>query len=181
MKTIGFFTAMLALCLSSAILAAAPLTDSQKAKVQTALTQFQLLGSDPQVVDAVKAANSQPPAAYKGMTQDTWAALTLLSPEVKYFSQNDLAKYLKTKRTEIVTELFVSAADGTKVAFFAKTSNWSHKGKPKHDLPMAGKTWIGETEQDASTGKVQVQISFPVLDGQKAIGSIVIGLDLTKL
>jgi hypothetical protein len=46
---------------------------------------------------------------------------------------------------------------------------------------MAGKTWIGETETDASTGVVQVQISFPVLDAGKPIGSIVIGLQVSKL
>ena len=39
-----------------------------------------------------------------------------------------------------------------KAAFFGKTSSWIHKGKPKHDLPMSGKTWTGAPELDQSSG-----------------------------
>jgi hypothetical protein len=140
-----------------------------------------VLGTDPTVVKAVKDFNAAPPPDAKGMTQEKWASLSILSDEVKALAKNALAEYLKTKRSPIIAELFVSGANGTKVAFFAKTTSWSHAGKPKHDLPMTGKTWIGPPELDESSGKVTVQISFPVLDGTKVIGSIVIGLDLAKL
>lgn len=168
---------LLALLASSA----ASLNDEQRGKVAAALKQWQALGGDPTVVAAVKEANANPPAAYKDMSQDKWKALSVLSPEIKYFSNNALATYLKSKRGPEVAELFVCAADGTKVAFFAKTTNWSHAGKAKHDEPMKGKTWIGDPELDDSTGKVEVQVSFPVLDGKKPIGSIVVGLDVAKL
>jgi len=75
----------------------------------------------------------------------------------------------------------VSAADGTKVAFFAKTSSWSHKGKAKHEQPMQGKDWTGSVEVDESTGAEQIQIGLPVLDGGKPIGSVVIGLAIAKM
>lgn len=81
----------------------------------------------------------------------------------------------------MVTEIFVNAADGTKVAFLSKTSNWSHKGKPKHDDPMAGKTWQGSIEMDESTGLKSIQVAVPVMDGGKAIGSMTIGYSITKL
>ena len=165
-------------CLLSAQTA---LTAEQKTKVEAQLKLLSALGTDATVVAAVKAANTTPPAESKGMTQDKWATLSVLSPEVRYFTKTTLADYLKTKKTDLITELFVSGADGTKVAFFSKTTSWSHKGKPKHEVPMTGKTWIGDPEQDQSTGKTQVQIAFPVLDGKTAIGSIVIGLDLSKL
>jgi hypothetical protein len=42
------------------------------------------------------------------------------------------------------------------------------------DMPFSAK-------MDESTGKPQMHISFPVLDGKKPIGSMVIGLDLSKL
>ena len=109
------------------------------------------------------------------------AGLSMLSPEVKAFSKNDLAAYLRTLKDDSVSEIFVSGADGTKVAFLSKTSNWSHKGKPKHDVPMSGKTWTGKPELDESTGVQQVQVGLPVLDGGKAVGSIVVGLNLSKL
>ncbi len=157
------------------------LTADQKAKVDAALKEYMALGSDPTVVKAVKEFNAAPPADTVGMTQEKWAGLSVLSPEVKGLSKNALAEYLKGKRTPLMAELFVSGANGTKVAFFAKTTSWSHKGKPKHDSPMSGKTWIDVPALDESSGKVTVQISFPVLDGGKAIGSIVIGLDVSKL
>jgi len=115
------------------------------------------------------------------MTQDKWKDLPVLDPKVRYFSKNPLAEFLKTKKSEMVSEAFVNAADGTKVAFLAKTSNWSHKGKPKHDDPMAGKTWQGAVEVDESTGQKSVQVSVPVMDGGKSIGSMTFGYSVSKL
>ena len=77
--------------------------------------------------------------------------------------------------------MFLSGSDGAKVAFLAKTSSWSHKGKAKHDDPMAGKVWQGAVEVDESTGLQQVQVGVPVLEGGKPIGSLVVGLSLAKL
>ena len=37
-------------------------------------------------------------------------------------------------------------------------------GKPKHDVPMTGKSWQGPVEIDESSGIQQLQISVPVLD-----------------
>ncbi len=157
------------------------LTGEQKAKIESYLKDFGALGSDPVVVKAVRDFNAAPPVEAKGMTEAKWASLSVLSPEVKVFAKNALADYLKTKRTPVMAELFVSGANGSKVAFFAKTTNFNHAGKPKHDVPMSGKTWTGPPQLDESSGKVSVQVSFPVLDGAKPIGSIVIGLDLSKL
>jgi hypothetical protein len=157
------------------------LTAVQKTKVEAKVKQLSSWSTDKKIVDDVRNFNANPPAETKGMTQEKWANLNMLSPEVKAFSKNDLAGYLKTLKDATVSEIFVSGADGTKVAFLSKTSNWSHKGKPKHDVPMSGKTWIGKPELDESTGLQQVQIGLPVFDNGKAIGSIVVGLNLSKL
>jgi hypothetical protein len=162
-------------------LIAAPLTVEQKAKVDEQIKLFSPLSTDPTVVKAVKDYTAAPAPELKDMTQDKWAKLSVLSPEIKALTKNPLSEYLKTKKTAIVAELFVSSPSGEKVAFFGKTSSWNHKGKPKHDVPMTGKTWIGESELDESSGKQTVQFGIPVLDGGKAIGSIVIGLDLSLL
>ncbi|MDB5328132.1 MAG: hypothetical protein JWM57_3701, partial [Phycisphaerales bacterium] len=107
--------------------------------------------------------------------------LTKLDPSVRSLSTNDAGKFLRTKKDEILSEAFLNSADGTKAALLAKTSKWNHKGQPKHDQPMAGKVWQGEPEVDESTGIKQLQVSVPVMDGDKAVGSLVIGLSLTKL
>jgi hypothetical protein len=165
----------------AAVSVRADLPAEAKAKVAERIKQYAPLGSAPAVVDAVRAFNASPPAEAKGMTQEKWKDLPVTSPEIRVFAKNALATFLKSKKDDAITEIFVSGADGTKVAFLAKTSNWSHKGKPKHDLPMSGKTWTGNVEVDESTGKQQVQIGFPVLDKGKPIGSMVIGLEVAKL
>lgn len=171
---------VLAISLASVGVRADPPADT-KAKIAERIKQFAPLGSAAPVVDAVRAFNASPPAEAKGMTQEKWKDLPVTNPEVRVFAKNALATFLKSKKDDVIAEIFVSGADGTKVAFLAKTSNWSHKGKPKHDLPMSGKTWTGNIEVDESTGKQQVQIGLPVLDKGKPIGSIVIGLEVAKL
>jgi len=178
-RTVCF--ALLSLAIAALSAQAAPLTADQKAKVESFLASLKALGSDPVVVKAVRDYNAALPPEAQGMTQAKWDGLSVLSPEVRSFAKNALAEYLKTKRVDAMAELFVSGAKGTKIAFFAKTTNWSHAGKPKHDVPMSGKTWIGEPELDQSSGKVSVQVSFPVVDGGKPIGSIVVGLEIAKL
>jgi hypothetical protein len=171
---------VVATCLAALSWTARAQAGDAKEMAAQELKKLEALGSDAKVVAAVKAFNAAPPAVAKGMDQAKWSQLSVLSPEVKTFTKSDLASYLKSKKSEKVTEMFVSGADGTKVAFLSKPTNWSHKGKPKHDKPMAGKTWIGNPELDESSGKMQIQVSFPVLDGGKAIGSVVVGLDASK-
>ena len=157
------------------------LTPAQKAKVEMKTKQLSPWSTDKKIVDFVRNFNANPPAETKGMTQEKWEGLNMLSPEVKSISKNDLANHLRTIRDASISEIFVSGANGTKAAFLSKTSSWSHKGKPKHDVPMSGKTWTGKPELDESTGVQQVQIGLPVLDNGKPIGSIVVGLNLSKL
>jgi hypothetical protein len=182
MNRLHFIIACVALCLVVSVVAhSEELTVAQKAKVEAKVKQLSSWSADKKIVDVVRNFNANPPAETKGMTQEKWTNLNMLSPEVKAFSKNDLANHLRTIKDDTVSEVFVSGADGTKVAFLSKTTSWSHKGKPKHDVPMSGKTWIGKPELDESTGLQQVQVGLPVLDNGKPIGSIVVGLNLSKL
>ncbi len=85
---------------------------------------------------------------------------------------------MKAHKDGQITECFVSGADGTKVGFLSKPTYWSHSDKDKHRIPMSGKNWTGQPELDESTGKTQIQVGIPVLDGGRPIGSIVVGLDV---
>lgn len=150
-------------------------------KVQAKMKELKYLSTDPQVVAAVKAYNANPPAETRSMTNDHWKELTLLDPVVRSLTKNELGQYLKSKQDDSISEAFVSGANGGKVAFLAKTTSWNHKGKAKHDVPMSGQSWVGPMEVDESSGHQQVQIALPVLDGGQPIGSIVIGLKVSKL
>lgn len=152
-----------------------------QAKVDAQLKMIQAWAADPVLVNAVKAQNASPPPEYAAMTQDKWKELSKLDPLVRSFDKNAAGEFLKSKKTEVVIRAFLSDAAGQKVAFTTKTLSWSHKGDPKHELPMTGKTWQGSLEQDKASGLEQIQISVPVLDGDKPIGSLVVGLCVSKL
>src|ERR1022692_2008420 len=141
-----------------------------QAKVDAQLKTVQALADDPVLVNAVKAQNASLPPDYAAMTQEKWKDLSKLNPFVRSFD----------KKTDAVIRAFLSDATGIKVTFTTKTLSWSHKGDPKHELPMTGKTWQGPMEQDKARGLQQVQISVPVLDGGKPIGSLVVGLSVSK-
>jgi hypothetical protein len=166
--------------LAISVMEAAP-SPELKAKLQAKAKEIQWMSTDPKVVAAVREHNASPPAETKTMTEEKWTSLQVLDPIVRGLSKNALAAYLKSKRDPMISELFVSGAGGTKVALFNKTTNWSHKGKPKHEVPMTGKTYFGPVELDQSTGVEQVQIGIPVLDAGKPIGSIVVGFEVAKL
>lgn len=155
-----------------------------KAKLDLKIKQLSRYSTDPQVVNAVKAHNATPPSAEaKAMTNEQWHSLSLFDPFVRALAKSPLSEYLKTLKSsdESIAKVFVSGADGFKVGFDAKTEHWTHKGMPKHELPMSGQTWIGAVKLDDSTGLLLIQVGLPVLDGDKPIGSMVFGLRADKL
>ncbi|MBI4889084.1 MAG: hypothetical protein HY821_00575 [Acidobacteria bacterium] len=164
-----------------ASLGAAELAAATKAKVQAKIGTIQGWATDAAVVAEVKSYNAAPPAAAREMTQEKWKGLPVLDPGIRAYTRNPAAMALKTKKEVYVTEAFVSGADGGKVAFLNKPTNWSHKGKEKHAAPMAGSVWIGPVEVDESTGQEQVQVAVPVLDGGRPVGSLVVGIAIAKL
>lgn len=153
-----------------------------QAKLTADIKHLQAIAADPQVISAVKSYDSTPPSPEaKNMTNDKWHALTLFDPFVRTIGKNSLSEFLKTKRDDVIAKIFVSGANGGKVGFDAKTEHWTHKGMPKHEIPMSGKTWIGTVKLDDSTGLQLIQVGLPVLDGGKPIGSILFGLRADKL
>jgi len=132
------------------------------------------------LIEAVKAQNTSPDKLIQELTQDQWESLTILDEKIRYFQKSKAGQFLKAKKLDWVSEAFVSDAEGRKVGFLEKTSSWSHDGKAKHDKPMNGETWKGNLEFDESAGVEQVQISVPILEQDKPIGSLVVGIDLSK-
>jgi hypothetical protein len=157
------------------------LTAEQNKKLEELMKQASELAKSAELVAAVRDYNAKAGAGNQDMNQDKWSKLTIMDPVVKELRSNATAKLLQSRKADVVSEAFVSGADGTKVGFLSKPSNWSHKGKPKHDDPMAGKSWIGTPEKDASTGLSQVQFALPIVDAGKPIGSLVIGVAVNKL
>ena len=152
-----------------------------QAKIDAQVKIVQAWATDPVLVNAVKAQNASLPADSAAMTQDKWKELSKMDPFVRSLDKNAGGEFLKGKKSDVIIRAFLSDAAGIKVAYTSKTASWSHKGDPKHEQPMTGKTWQGPREQDKVSGLEQVQISVPVLDGDKPIGSLVVGLSVSKL
>lgn len=167
-------------CLSQ-IASAAPLDPALQTKVSAKIKEVQAWAADPAVVNAVKAYNTGKSPEMAAMDQAKWASTSVIDPLVRGLTKNPAAGVLKAKGGEVVSEAFISGADGGKVAFLGKPTNWTHKGKPKHEQPMTGKTWQGEVEVDESSGLQQLQVAVPVLDAGKPIGSLVVGLSIGRL
>jgi hypothetical protein len=155
-----------------------------KAKLDVEIKALTQLSTDAEIVNAVKAHNAAAPSAEAlAMTNDKWHTLSVLDPFVRATAKTPLSEYLKTKKKsdDTIAKVFVSGADGFKVGYDAKTEHWTHKGMPKHEVPMTGETWIGTVKVDDSTGQPLIQVGLPVLDDGKPIGSIVVGLRVDKL
>lgn len=185
MRTINvkaFAGSMLAalLCLSR-VAAASGLDPALQASVTAKIKEVKAWAADPAIVSAVKQYNTGKAPQAASMDQAKWTNTSVIDPFVRGLTKTPAAQVLKSKRGEVVSEAFLSGADGGKVAFLGKPTNWSHRGKPKHDQPMGGKTWQGDVEVDESSGLQQLQVAVPVLDSGKPIGSLVVGLSIGKL
>lgn len=139
--------------------------------------------ASPEIVAAVKEQNSKGPLS--GMDNDKWKAVKRSDPLVKAFQDNPAGQYLAGKLAGgkgLYAEAFLSAMQGEKAAFVAKTSSYIHKGKPKFDQPFStAKAWQGPMEFDESTQSYLVQIAVPVLEGGKPIGVLVVGINTASL
>jgi hypothetical protein len=176
----AFSVLLLVICFSISA-NAEDLSATVQARVSMETEKAKEIALDPVIVRAVKESNASKPAQMKGMTQEKWENLAANDPVIVSLSNNAAAQFIKSHASDLVSEAFVSGADGTKVALLSKTTNWSHIGIPKHEQPMQGKTWQGKIDRDLSTDVLQLQISVPVRDGAKVIGSLVLGLKVRDL
>jgi len=139
--------------------------------------------ASPVIVTAVLEQNRRGPIA--GMDNAKWKITRRSDPTVIAFQTNAAGQFLKAKLGEsqgAVSEAFLSAAQGEKVAFVEKTSWYIHRGMPKFDVPFGtGKAWQGSAEFDESSQTYAIQISVPVLADGRPIGALVLGINLSHL
>ncbi len=139
--------------------------------------------ASPVIVTAVAEQNRKGPI--EGMDNAKWKVTRRSDSLVTAFQTNAAGQYLKAKLAEgqgAVSEAFLNAAQGEKVAFVEKTTSYIHKGAAKFDVPFStGKTWQGPPEFDESTQTYAIQISVPVLAEGKSIGALVVGVNLSYL
>jgi len=155
--------------------------------VDLANTELVTMGTDPVIVEAVKAENA------KGKTLDQikemdekWQATAGVADFMQVLMDSDCGKHLKSKQESepYYAEIFVMDNQGALVALTDKTSDYWQGDEAKFTESYkdgAGAVHIGDVEFDDSSQAYLVQVSVPVKDGDKAIGAITIGIDVDKV
>jgi hypothetical protein len=171
--------------LASVLLSASALAVAGSAK--DVLPEIKTLAANPDVVAAVKAQNS------KGLGLDAikaldskWIAAAGNLPEAKAMLEHPVS--VSFKATETAKPYFVEAIltdnQGANVAMSSTTSDYWQGDEPKFVKAFAdgkGDDYIARAKKDESSGAVVSQVSVPVMDGGKAIGTLTIGVNVQAL
>jgi hypothetical protein len=158
------------------------ITPAKQAEIDQQRDQVAKWAADPVIVNAVREQNRKGPIA--GMDNTKWKTLRASEETVTAFQMNAAGTWLKSRMDEsggLISEAFLNAAQGEKVAFVEKTSSYIHKGAAKFDQPMAGHAWQGKPEFDESSQTFAIQVSVPVVDAGSPVGALVVGINLTRL
>lgn len=152
--------------------------------------QIEKMAADAAVVAAVKAGNA------KGLSLDaiksadkewmdavkTNATLPVMTEQMNNAAAKALTK--AEKATAYLEECILTDNQGANVAITNITSDYWQGDEPKFTKAFAdgaGKVYIAAPKKDKSTGEVMSQISVPVKDGGKAIGTLTVGVKVNKL
>jgi hypothetical protein len=163
------------------------LTAQAEADPAKALPDIKALAADPTLVEAVKAQNAQNLSMeFIQKLDEKWIAAAGKLPEAEAQMSNKAAKVLKAaeKAKPYYKECILTDNKGANVAISELTSDYWQGDEPKFSNAFAdgkGKDYIARPKKDASTGQVIAQVSVPVMDGGKAIGTLTVGVDLTTL
>lgn len=155
--------------------------------IKSVLPDIKALAADTTVIAAVKAQNAQ------GLSMDAIKAIDTAwieqkgnVPEAAPMQATDAANVLKKAEAThpAFKESILTDNQGANVAISQLTSDYWQGDEPKFVKAFnggAGSDYIARPKQDASTGEVIAQVSVPVMDGGKAIGTLTVGVDLNLI
>lgn len=159
------------------------MTPAVQAELDKQKTVIATWAANPVIVNAVLEQNRKGPIA--GMDNAKWKMTRRSDPVVTAFQNSSAGQLLKARLDEskgAISEAFLNAARGEKVAFVEKTTSYIHVGSSKFDVPFnSGNAWQGKAEFDESSQTYAIQISVPVLQEGKPIGALVVGVNLSYL
>jgi len=151
------------------------------------LPEIKAIAAKPEVIAAVKTQNA------KGLTLDAikatdskWIAAAGSLPEGKTMMESATSKVLLAaeKAKPYFTETILTDNQGANVAISSMTSDYWQGDEPKFVKAWAdgkGDDYIARAKKDESSGAVISQVSVPVMDGGKVIGTLTIGVNVQAL
>ena len=142
------------------------------------------LGTDPIIVNAVKAENAQGKTLEQIKEMDErWKTTPGITDFMRELVESECGKYLRSlqEETPYYAEIFVMDNQGANVAMTDKTSDYWQGDEAKFIESYkegTGGIHISDVEFDDSAQAYLVQASIPVKDEDIVIGAITIGIDL---
>ena len=158
-----------------------------QAVVDLANSTFAAIGSDPVLVDAVKAENAKGKSMADIEAMDAkWKAHAGVADYMQAIMDSPAGKYLAQLRDSqpYYVELFLMDNQGANVAMSDKTSDYWQGDEAKFQKSFnngAGAVFVDEVEFDKSAQAYLCQVSVPIMDGGQAIGAITFGIDVDKV
>lgn len=157
-----------------------------QAVVDFANASLKAIGEDPIIVAGVQAENAKGKTlAQIQETDEKWRAEAGVTPFMTEMMKSPVAQRLLDiqKGAAFYAEIFVTDNQGANVAMTDKTSDYWQGDEPKFTESFkggAGAIHIGDVAFDPSTQAYLVQVSVPVMDAGKAVGTITFGIDLDR-
>jgi hypothetical protein len=136
------------------------------------------------IVDAVKAQNAEATNIEQiRQIDEKWRSTKTLTAFKKSLQQNPAGRYLRrhVRRNPTYGEAFLTDKRGANVAAYPATSDYWQGDETKFTTSYddgKGKVFIGDVEYDESSQTHAAQVSVPVIDQGKAIGVLVMGVQL---
>jgi hypothetical protein len=142
------------------------------------------LAANPTIVDAVKAQNAEETTIEQIKQIDNeWRSTKTLTAFKISLQRNPAGRFLRRRirRDPTYGEAFLTDKRGANVAAYPATSDYWQGDETKFTASYndgKGKVFIGDVEYDESSQTNAAQVSVPVIDQGKAIGVLVMGVQL---
>ncbi|WP_320043871.1 hypothetical protein [uncultured Desulfobacter sp.] len=155
--------------------------------VELANSTLANIGKDPVIVKAVKDQND------KGMSLDQikakdneWKDTPGIADYMKSIMESECGRHLRgiQESESFYAEIFVMDNQGANVAMTDKTSDFWQGDEAKFQKSFNngnGAVFVDDVEFDDSAQAYLVQVSVPVIDGDKIIGAITFGIDVDQI
>ncbi|MFQ5546369.1 MAG: PDC sensor domain-containing protein [Acidiferrobacterales bacterium] len=142
------------------------------------------LAANLSVVDAVKAQNAEETSIEQiKQIDEKWRATKTLTAFKRSLQRNPAGRFLRrhVRRNPTYGEAFLTDKRGANVAAYPATSDYWQGDETKFTASYddgKGQVFVGDVEYDESSQTHAAQVSVPVIDQGKAIGVLVMGVQL---
>lgn len=163
------------------------IAEEAPAKLHEILPDLEVWSTDQALIDAVRQQNSEGLTLATIQERDAvWSATSGVDDFMAELMSSAVAKHMLTleQSKPYFVEFFLMDNQGANVAMTNKTSDYWQGDEEKFTESFkggAGNTYMSDVKFDESSQAYLVQVSIPIMDGDKAIGAMTIGVNLDEL